>query len=187
MRTKHAEKTSVGLWGQSAILKAVWDVTPHMTKNLISLSILDKKWFIHVCKSSSVILKGVKRGTVYFLQGISLADYGVVSSPEIDQEDMTKLWDMRLRHMSEKGMQILPKYDILCGHKIKDLEFFEYCVFGKLHRNKFSKAFHRTERILDYIHVDCWGPSRVESLGGHMYFLSDGWLLLDDLDIHNEA
>ncbi|KEH31079.1 hypothetical protein MTR_4g088880 [Medicago truncatula] len=26
-RTKHAEKTRVGLWGQSAILKAVWDVT----------------------------------------------------------------------------------------------------------------------------------------------------------------
>jgi hypothetical protein len=48
---------------------------PHMTKNLISLSLLDKKGFsckgeggvIHVCKGSSVILKGVKRGTLYFL------------------------------------------------------------------------------------------------------------------------
>ncbi|KEH43826.1 transmembrane protein, putative [Medicago truncatula] len=28
VRTKHAEKTRVGLWGQSTILKAVWDVTP---------------------------------------------------------------------------------------------------------------------------------------------------------------
>jgi len=27
VRTKHAEKTCVGLWGQSTILKAVWDVT----------------------------------------------------------------------------------------------------------------------------------------------------------------
>jgi len=27
VRTKHAEKTRVGLWGQSTILKAVWDVT----------------------------------------------------------------------------------------------------------------------------------------------------------------
>jgi len=25
--TKHAEKTRVGLWGQSTILKAIWDVT----------------------------------------------------------------------------------------------------------------------------------------------------------------
>ncbi|KEH24244.1 hypothetical protein MTR_7g106310 [Medicago truncatula] len=27
VRTKHAEKTRVGLWGQSAILKADWDAT----------------------------------------------------------------------------------------------------------------------------------------------------------------
>jgi len=26
-RTKHVEKTCAGLWGQSTILKAVWDVT----------------------------------------------------------------------------------------------------------------------------------------------------------------
>jgi len=26
VRTKHAEKTHVDLWGQSAILKVVWDV-----------------------------------------------------------------------------------------------------------------------------------------------------------------
>lgn len=27
VRTKHTEKTHIGLWGQSTILKAVWDVT----------------------------------------------------------------------------------------------------------------------------------------------------------------
>jgi len=27
VRTKHAKKTRVNLWGQSTILKAVWDVT----------------------------------------------------------------------------------------------------------------------------------------------------------------
>jgi hypothetical protein len=27
VRTKHAEKTRIGFWGQSAILKAVWGVT----------------------------------------------------------------------------------------------------------------------------------------------------------------
>jgi len=61
---------------------------PDMTKNLISLSLLDKKGFsfkgkggvIHVCKGSSVILKGVKRGTLYFLQGTTLSDYVVVAS-----------------------------------------------------------------------------------------------------------
>jgi hypothetical protein len=76
-----------------------------------------------------VIMKGVKRGTLYFLQGTMLTDSIVVASSEIDQEDMTKLWHMRLGHMSERGMQILVKNDLLCGHKIKDLGFCEHCVF----------------------------------------------------------
>jgi hypothetical protein len=123
-----------------------------------------------------VILKGVKRGTLYFLQGTTLTDYVFVASFEIDQEDMTKLWNMRLGHMSERGMQIFAKDDFLCGHKINDLGFCEHCVFGKLHCNKFLKVIHSTNDTLYYIHVDCWGSSRVESMGGHMYFLS----LIDD-------
>ncbi|GJV22163.1 probable serine/threonine-protein phosphatase 2A regulatory subunit B'' subunit TON2 [Tanacetum coccineum] len=30
----------------------------------------------------------------------------------------------------------------------------------------FSKAIHQTKGTLDYLHADCWGPSRVPSLGG---------------------
>ncbi|KAJ4700747.1 Retrovirus-related Pol polyprotein from transposon TNT 1-94 [Melia azedarach] len=157
---------------------------PLMTKNLISLSMLDNKGFsfqgeggvLHVCKGSNVVLKGVKRGTLYFLQGSTLSSSVAVASSEIDKDNMTKLWHMRLGHMSARGMQILSKGDLLCGHKIKDLEFCEHCIFGKLHRSKFPKAIHRTKGTLDYIHSDCWGPSRVESLGSHRYFVS----MIDD-------
>ncbi|KAJ4720887.1 Retrovirus-related Pol polyprotein from transposon TNT 1-94 [Melia azedarach] len=157
---------------------------PLMTKNLISLSMLDNKGFsfqgeggvLHVCKGSNVVLKGVKRGTLYFLQGFTLLSSVAVASSEIDKDNMTKLWHMRLGHMSARGMQILSKGDLLCGHKIKDLEFCEHCIFGKLHRSKFPKAIHRTKGTLDYIHSDCWGPSRVESLGSHRYFVS----MIDD-------
>ncbi|KAJ4705817.1 Retrovirus-related Pol polyprotein from transposon TNT 1-94 [Melia azedarach] len=157
---------------------------PLMTKNLISLSMLDNKGFsfqgeggvLHVCKGSNVVLKGVKRGTLYFLQGSTLSSSVAVASSEIDKDNMTKLWHMRLGHMSARGMQILSKGDLLCGHKIKDLEFCEHCIFGKLHHSKFPKARHRTKGTLDYIHSDCWGPSRVESLGGHRYFVS----MIDD-------
>ncbi|KAJ4704584.1 Retrovirus-related Pol polyprotein from transposon TNT 1-94 [Melia azedarach] len=157
---------------------------PLMIKNLISLSMLDNKGFsfqgeggvLHVCKGSNVVLKGVKRGTLYFLQGSTLSSSITVASSEIDKDNMTKLWHMRLGHMSARGMQILSKWDLLCGHKVKDLEFYEHCIFGKLHRSKFPKAIHRTKGTLDYIHSDCWGPSRVESLGGHRYFVS----MIDD-------
>jgi transposase InsO family protein len=153
---------------------------PLMTKNLISLSLLDSKGFsfkgeggaIHVCRGSNVILKGIKRGTLYFLQGSTVTGSAAVASSVVHQDDLTRLWHMRLGHMGERGLQILSKEDLLGGHKIKSLEFCEHCVFGKLHRSKFPKAVHRTKGTLDYIHSDCWGPSRVESLGGHRYFMS---------------
>ena len=54
---------------------------PLMAKNLISLSMLDNKGFsfkgeggiLHVCKGSDVILKGVKHGILYLLQGSTLS------------------------------------------------------------------------------------------------------------------
>jgi len=66
---------------------------PHMTKNLISLSLLDNKGFgfkgedevILVYKGSSVILKGAKWGNLYFLQGTTLTNFVVVASFKIDQ------------------------------------------------------------------------------------------------------
>ena len=94
---------------------------------------------------------------MYILQGTTLSASVAIASSEVHKDDMTKLWHMRLGHMSERGMQILAKSDLLCGHKVvMDLGFCEHCVFGKLHRTKFSKAIHRTKGTLDYIHSDCW-------------------------------
>ena len=92
---------------------------------------------------------------------------------------MTKLWHLGFGHISARRMQILSKEDLLGGHKVTNLEFCEHCVFRKLHLNKFPKGIHRTKGTLDYIHSNCWGPSHVESLGGHMYFLS----FIDDFSI----
>lgn len=85
---------------------------PSMTKNLISLSLLDSKGFsfkgeggaLYVCKGSNVVLKGVKRGTLYLLQGSTLSGLAAVASSEVHEDNMTKLWHMRLGHMSERGM-----------------------------------------------------------------------------------
>ena len=68
------------------------------------------------------------------------------------------------------------KKDFLCGHKTKSLEFCDHCVFEKLHKKRFPKVIHRKKATLDYIHGDCRGSSRVESLKGHRYFMS----MIDD-------
>ena len=153
---------------------------PLMTKSLISLSVLNSKscnfkgkgGAMYVYKGSEVILKGIKCGTLYFLSNSTITGYVVVESSVVHKENMTKLWHMRLGHMSEKGMQVLSKRDLLCGHKVQNLEFCEHCIFGKLHRSKFPNGVHRMKGTLDYIHSDCWGPSRVESLRGNRHFMS---------------
>jgi hypothetical protein len=61
------------------------------------------------------------------------------NTSEIDQEDMTKLWHMRLGHMSERGMQILAKDDLFCGRKIKDIRLSEHYVFGNYMATSFLK------------------------------------------------
>nr|GEV54353.1 retrotransposon protein, putative, Ty1-copia subclass [Tanacetum cinerariifolium] len=52
------------------------------------------------------------------------------------------------------------------------LDFFENCVLGKSHQVSVGVGRHTTQRVIDYVHSNLWGPSQVESLGGKRYFLS---------------
>jgi hypothetical protein len=81
-----------------------------------------------------VITKGEKVGTLYLCIGntnssISLASIG---------------WYHRLGPMSEKGMQILHKRNLLPDLKQIDLDFCEHCVYGK-HKSHISQSRKRKE------------------------------------------
>ncbi|KAJ4714183.1 Retrovirus-related Pol polyprotein from transposon TNT 1-94 [Melia azedarach] len=109
---------------------------------------------LYVCKGSNVVLKGVKRGTLYFLQGSTLSSSVAVASSEIDKDNMTKLWHMRLGHMSARGMQILSKWDLLCGHKHKSEAFKNLRQWKALVENQTGKKIKRlrTDNGLKF----CW-------------------------------
>jgi hypothetical protein len=80
--------------------------------------------------------------------------------------DGKKLSHMRLGHMSEKVMHLLGKQGSLGKLGIGKLEFCEHCNFGKQKRTSFSTTTHRIKGIIDYIHPNLWGPSKVSSHGG---------------------
>ncbi|GJU30342.1 retrovirus-related pol polyprotein from transposon TNT 1-94, partial [Tanacetum coccineum] len=77
-----------------------------------------------------------------------------------------------LRHMSEAGLQVLEKQGLFGKKSLGKLDFCENCVLGKSLRVSFGVERHTTQRVIDYVHSDLWGPSQVESLGGKRYFLS---------------
>ena len=49
---------------------------------------------------------------------------------------------MRLGHMSERRLTILSKQGLLDEQKMGELDFCEYCVFGKQCKVKFSTGVH---------------------------------------------
>jgi hypothetical protein len=143
--------------GNQWLLKEVKHV-PDLGKNLISTGQLasegcisiftDKTW--KVIKGSLVIAKGEKVGTLYLCIGnidssMSLASTGVD----------TALWHHRLGHMSEKGMQILHKRNLLPDLKQIDLDFCEHCVYGKQKRVRFLKVGkEKKNERLELVHTD---------------------------------
>ncbi|KAG8496862.1 hypothetical protein CXB51_008020 [Gossypium anomalum] len=93
--------------------------------------------------------------------GSTITGNAAVASSSLSDDDITKLWHMRLGHMSENGMAELSKRGLSDGQGICKLNFCEHCVFGKQKRVRFTRGIHNTKGTLEYIHSDLWGPSRI--------------------------
>ena len=149
-----------------------------LKKNLISLGILDQmgctfkmeSGVMRIIKGSMVIMKGAKNNALYVLQGTTITrDVSVSTSQNLNK---TLMWQIRLGHMSEKGMKILERQGVLGDNKLDPIEFCEVCVLGKSSRTSLKNAVHKTKGTLDYIHSDLWGLAQTTSLGGAKYFIS---------------
>ena len=80
---------------------------------------------IKVLNKGEVIMKGVRRNSLYVLVR-TVPQLGVNANISSDK---TKLWHMRLGHMSQKGMKELEKQGLFGYDQISQLEFCEKCVF----------------------------------------------------------
>ena len=85
----------------------------------------------------------VRRSSIYMLIGKIVI--GKVAYADNQTVDKTRLWHMRLGHVSEKGLQELGKQNLLGGDKIDSLGFCEQCVLGKAKRVKFG-ALEQTKQ-----------------------------------------
>ncbi|KAK3028356.1 hypothetical protein RJ639_039814 [Escallonia herrerae] len=112
---------------------------PQLKKNLISLGTLESNGCSYqgtggvmmIMKGALVVIKGLKQNSLYLLQGSTVTGAAATTSSSDIDSDTTKLWHMRLRHMSERGMDVLSKQGLLDSEKIGKLDFYEHCVFGK--------------------------------------------------------
>ncbi|KAL3514411.1 hypothetical protein ACH5RR_027128 [Cinchona calisaya] len=154
---KVIEKGTVRIKMQDSVVRTLTDdrYVPDLKKSLIPLDTMEAL------------------GCKYTGEGSTVAGAAAVSTADQSDTDTTKLWHLRLRHMSEKGLSILCKRCLLCGQSTGKMDFCEHCVFGKQKRVSFkSPAIHKTKGTLDYIHSDLWGPLRTPSKGGARYMLT---------------
>lgn len=187
MGNDHTCKTvglgSIRIKMHDGIIRTLTNVrhVPDLRKNLISLGVLESsgckivayKGILKVVRGSMVVMKGVCHGNLYALLGMTITDNAAIGiSKSSNLSDCTKLWHMRLGHMSEKGLTLLGKEGLLKNLEKPCMDFCEHCVYGKAHRVKFTTSKHKSRRLLDYVHTDVWGPAKVASKGGSRYFVS---------------
>jgi LTR polyprotein gag-polypeptide-like protein/Pol polyprotein/gag-pre-integrase-like protein/zinc knuckle protein len=154
---------------------------PDLRKNLISIGLLEKNGckivadngVMKVVRGSLVVMKAVRNNNLYPLLGNTVTgNLAIGISGSKDHTECTRIWHMRLGHMSEKGLSLLSGQGLLKNMKKPQMEFCEHCVYGKAHRVKFCTSKHKSKGLLDYVHTDVWGPAKVTSKGGSRYFVT---------------
>ena len=98
-----------------------------------------------------VIAKGKRQANLYIVRtGISKC---YINTCENDSS--SELWHKRLGHMSEKGLAILTKKNMLSGVSDVHLKRCSHCLAGKQRRVSFrSSAPMRKSEILDLVYSD---------------------------------
>jgi hypothetical protein len=149
---------------------------PEMRFSLISIRKLDDEGYHNylgggqwkLCKGSLILARGNKINTLYKTEArLVKGDVNVV-----ENETSTELWHKRLGHMSEEGLQVLAKKQLLPNIKGTSLLLCTHCLVGKQRRVSFHKSPQsRKTNILDLVHTDvCTMNSK--SLGGALYYVT---------------
>jgi Reverse transcriptase (RNA-dependent DNA polymerase)/GAG-pre-integrase domain/Integrase core domain len=152
---------------------------PALAKNLISLgalenlgcSFMSEGGYLNVLRNSKVLMKAKRVRNLYELIGDTIVGGASVVQNSNDANAF-QLWHERLGHMSERGLRLLIKRNLLLGVKPSTLKFCEHCVFGKQKKVQFQLSSTTSGGILEYIHSDVWGPSPHKSITGLEYFVT---------------
>jgi len=87
---------------------------------------------------------------------------------------------MRVGHTGENFLQAPAKKELLESASTCNMKLGGHSVLDKKTKVKFGTSTHRSEGLLDCVHVSIWGPAKTALLGSHRYFVS----FIDNLSMH---
>ena len=161
--------------------------TPTLNANLISISAFDKAGlnttFGGGCgvirkRDGSVVLTGQGEKGMYIVDALGgqkpdLPDRPLAMS-SLSQPTTLEQWHRRLSHCNTSTIEEMAGKGLVDGLTIteKDLRGkCEDCILGRQTRRPFDEKTDESLDPLDLVSFDLWGPSRVQSVGGKLYFM----------------
>ncbi|XP_027355307.1 uncharacterized protein LOC113865129 [Abrus precatorius] len=109
---------------------------------------------LKISKGSLVIVKGNKdkNNCLFILDYFVVTAHVSLASNTLF--DKTKLWHLRLGHVSENDLVELEKQNLLNGDKLDKLDFCDHCVLEKSQMVRFGTGTHVSTRPFEYVHSD---------------------------------
>ncbi|CAA7060014.1 unnamed protein product [Microthlaspi erraticum] len=179
IQEKSGEASSDKLSGKKGYGDVILDTgaSHHMTGNLsllhnletilpfLSASRMEEKRFHSDHFSRTLIGAGEERDGVYYFKDVMAARiHRAVADSDL------ALWHQRLGHPSFSVFSSLPLFSgaskSVCSGQC------DVCFRAKQTREVFSESLNKTKECFSLIHVDVWGPYRVPSSTGAVYFLT---------------
>ena len=155
---------------------------PTISKNIISISCLDKNGF--VCTFGGGCATLIKHDMVFAKFRLSNGLYLLESSKNVLRIDdnrvkrrrisseTTYLWHCRLGHINERRIKDLHRQGFLGDFDFESIDTCESCLTGKMTKAPFTKKGERSKELLGLIHTDVCGPFSTSARGGFRYFIT---------------
>jgi transposase InsO family protein len=153
---------------------------PAISRNIISISCLDKNGFSFVIKDKrcSVYLNEMFYCDAHIFNGLYILDLESsiynINTKRFKSNDLnpTYLWHCRLGPINEKRISRLHTDGLLDSFDFESYEICESCLLGKMTKAPFTKRSERASDLLGLIHSDVCGPISSLARGGFQYFIT---------------
>ncbi|KAK8670697.1 hypothetical protein V6N13_037315 [Hibiscus sabdariffa] len=153
---------------------------PSLTKNIISVSCLDKIGFEIIIKNNccSFYLNNLFYGSAQLINGLYILNqeneiFNInTQRTKTNDSNQTYLWHCRLGHISERRISKLHKDGLLDPLVFAQMDVCESCLLGKMTKAPFNGKSERASDLLGLIHSDVCGPMNTQARGGFHYFIT---------------
>jgi hypothetical protein len=157
-------------------------LTPALKKNLLSIGqMMEQNYKLVFDNNECLIMDKLNHNAVVAREEMTedrifklSFDSSKSQSLNATKEMNNKIWHLRMGHLNFQSLVLLRKKNMVNGlpYIKNDNEVCEECIFGKQHRESFSKGTWKASEHLVLVHLDLCGPMETMSFGKARYFVT---------------